>query len=162
MSPHKKCYIFFLRQDFSLKIFVAKLRTSSIHFWQKLQRWSSAQKSWAQNVPHGGEIKKFTTFPTQFNKKIVRPPKKVRKNEKYQKHFFEKSNFCLEYVYPRANSNSKKQKNESTESSTSDFATGSSHNNTVRTHVYLQGVPARRGETTGANPNQNRRVSQGS
>ena len=89
MSTHKKCSNFFLRQDFCLKIFfVGKLWTCSIHFWQNKQLRSSEQKSRAPNVSHGGKIKKTSTFPTQFNKKIVRPSKKVRKNKKFQTDFF--------------------------------------------------------------------------
>ena len=89
MSAHKKCSNFFLRQDFCLIFFVVgKLWSCSIHFWQNKRFRSSEQKSRGRNVSHGGKIKKISTFPTQFNKKIIRPPKKVRKNKKCQTNFF--------------------------------------------------------------------------
>ena len=88
MSAHKKYSNFFLRQDFCLIFFVGKLWTCSIHFSQNKRFRSSAQKYRAPNVPHGAKIKKINTFPTQFNRKIVRPPKKVRKNENFQTEIF--------------------------------------------------------------------------
>ena len=78
--PLTKNIIIFSQTRFLLEnFFVGKLWTCSIHFWQNKQLRSSKKKSRAPNMPHGAKIKKISTFPTQFNKKIVRPPKKVRK-----------------------------------------------------------------------------------
>ena len=84
----KNALTFFSGKIFAWFFFVGKLWTCSIHFSQNKRLRSSTQKSRGRNVPHGAKIKTINTFPTQFNKKIVRPPKKVRKNENFQTDFF--------------------------------------------------------------------------
>ena len=89
MSAHKKCSNFFLRQDFCLNFFLLESCGPVASISSKNKRFrSSEQKSRGRNVLHGRKIEKINTFPTQFNRKIVRPPKKVRKNENFQTEIF--------------------------------------------------------------------------
>ena len=88
MSAHKKCSNFFLRKDFCLKIFCWKAVDLQHPFLAKQTTSElSAKIQSPKRAPRGGN-KKIITFPLQFNKKIVRPPKKVRKNKKFQTNFF--------------------------------------------------------------------------
>ena len=89
MSAHKKCSNFFLRQDFCLNFSLLGSCGPVASISRKTNDFGAQRKNIEPpNVPHGAKIKKINTFPTQFNRKIVRPPKKVRKNKKFKTEIF--------------------------------------------------------------------------